>query len=73
MGGWKGSSTAQADCACVRSSISFDLNLRRLVRGGSPSYCDSGLGRVGIRGSVCLVRVSHSADGLCMYALVRFV
>ena len=33
VGEWSGLPTAQADCACVRSSRLFDLNLRRLTEG----------------------------------------
>ena len=34
VGRWFGLPTAQAGCACVRSSGLFDLNLRRLTEGG---------------------------------------
>ena len=72
-GGWLRLFTVQTDCACVRSSLLFDFNLRRLARGGSLCNWGSGLGRVGVRGGAWVVRVSHSADGLCMCSLVRFV
>ena len=36
--GWLGFHTAHTDCAFVRCSVLFKLNLRRLAKGGSACY-----------------------------------